>query len=58
MSSNSPESPALADPLDREAVTGWISDIQVDDMGMQDIFDDMLAGFVNDFGPYSDMTQF
>lgn len=58
MSSNSSEGPALADPLDREAVTGWISDIQFDDMGMQDIFDDMLAGFVNDFGPYSNMTQF
>ncbi|KAJ5240900.1 uncharacterized protein N7469_002491 [Penicillium citrinum] len=56
LSFNLPEGPALADPLDREAVTGWISDI--DDMGMLDVFDDMLAGFVNDIGPYDDIAQF
>ncbi|KAJ5273302.1 hypothetical protein N7478_008427 [Penicillium angulare] len=49
-----PDGPTLADASEREAVTRWISNI--DDTGMLNVFDDLLAGFVGDFGPYG-MSQ-
>lgn len=49
-----PQGPALADTSEREAVSRRISDI--DDMGMLNVFDDLLVGFVDNFGPYNDMA--
>ncbi|KAL6408571.1 hypothetical protein AUP68_08431 [Ilyonectria robusta] len=44
-----PQTPALLDISEQDALAGWIAEI--DSMGMLDGFDGLLSGFMDDFTP-------